>query len=79
MPNKQWHPAFVAAVREALKDAPPGEVEVIPEVALSSKPLGVDVLVVKKSEETKLVHPIAKIFRRYNLFEPIFRTLMIRG
>jgi len=47
--NKQWHPAFVAAVREALKDAPPGEVEVIPEVALSSKPLDVDILVVKSS------------------------------
>lgn len=67
MPKKQWHPAFVAAVREALKDVPAGQVEVIPEVALSSKPLGIDVLVVKKSEEIKLSHPIARFFRRYNL------------
>jgi hypothetical protein len=27
LPNKQWHPAFVAAVREALKDVPAGQVE----------------------------------------------------
>lgn len=69
MPRKQWHPAFVAAIREIVKEAPPEQIEVIPEVALSSKPLDVDVLVVKKSAEVKLTHPIAWFFRRYNLFE----------
>ncbi|CEP68477.1 Uncharacterized [Moorella glycerini] len=39
MPNKQWHPVFVTALKEALSDAPPGQVEIQAEVALSSKPL----------------------------------------
>ena len=69
MPNKQWHPLFVTSLREALSDARPGQVEIIPEVALSSKPLDVDVLVVKKSKAAHLQHPLADIFRTYNLFE----------
>ena len=68
MPNKQWHPVFVAALKETLKEARPGQIEIEAEVALSSRPLDVDVLVVKKAGETGLSHPIAKSFRRYNLF-----------
>lgn len=69
MPNKEWHPLFVTSLREALSDARPGEVEIQAEVALSSKPLDIDVLVVKKSDAAALRHPIADIFKTYNLFE----------
>ncbi len=69
MPNKQWHPVFVTALKEALSDAGPGEIEIQAEVALSSKPLDVDVIVVKKKATARLRHPVADIFRQYNLFE----------
>ena len=69
MPDKQWHPLFVISLKEAFAGALPGEVEIIPEVALSSKPLDVDVVVVKKGETARLNHPVADIFRTYNLFE----------
>jgi len=69
LPNKQWHPVFVTALKEALSDARPGEIEIQAEVALSSKPLDVDVIVVKKKETARLRHPVANIFRQYNLFE----------
>ena len=69
MPNKEWHPLFVTSLKEALSDALPGEVEIQPEVALSSKPLDVDVIVVKKSETARLSHPLTNIFKKYNLFE----------
>jgi len=69
LPNKQWHPVFVTALKEALSDARPGEIEIQAEVALSSKPLDVDVIVVKKKETALLRHPVANIFRQYNLFE----------
>ena len=44
MPNKQWHPQFVTSLKEALSDSLPGDVEIIPEMALSSKLLDVDVV-----------------------------------
>ena len=69
LPHKQWHPLFVTAVKEALSDARPGQVHVEPEVALSSKPLDIDVLVVKKVGKTRLSHPMARFYRRYNVIE----------
>ena len=69
MPNKEWHPLFVTSLKEALSDALPGEVEIHPEFALSSKPLDIDVIVVKKSETARLSHPLTGIFKKYNLFE----------
>ncbi|MCD5407238.1 MAG: hypothetical protein LRZ99_06070 [Desulfotomaculum sp.] len=41
MANKQWHPVFLAALRESLQDAQPGDIEIEAEVALSSRPLDV--------------------------------------
>jgi len=66
---KQWHPMFVTSLREALSDAGPGDIEIQAEVALSSKPLDIDVVVVKKKDAVKLRHPVADNFRKYNLFE----------
>ncbi|MEW6276652.1 MAG: hypothetical protein AB1556_16275 [Bacillota bacterium] len=59
MPRKQWYPAFVAAIREIVKDAPPEQVEVVPEAALSSKPLDVDELV-----EPGVMEEVLKMARR---------------
>ena len=69
MPDRQWHPLFVTPLREALSEARPGQVGIQAETALSFKPLFVDVLVVKKHPTVQLTHPMASIFRRYNVFE----------
>lgn len=66
---RQWHPMFVKSIEVALKDAQPGQLEIIPEVSLSSKPLDIDVLVIINKGEPKLKHPISRIFRRYNVIE----------
>ena len=79
MPNKQWHPQFVISLKEALSDSLPGDVEIIREMALSSKPLDVDVVVVKKSKSARLRHPLAGIFRTYNQPGPVPRRFQYRA
>lgn len=66
---KQWHPMFLKSIRLALADAKPGQIEIQKEVPLSSKPLEVDIIVVKHNNDTKLRHPIAGIFRKWNIIE----------
>ena len=65
---KQWHPVFVSSMKIALKDAG-NEVEIQNEVSLSSKPLKIDVLVIKNNAETKYKNPITHIFKRWNIIE----------
>ncbi len=66
---RQWHPLFVQSLKVALKDAEPGQLEIIPEVSLSSKPLNIDMLIIVKKDGHKLKHPISHIFRHYNIIE----------
>jgi hypothetical protein len=66
---KQWHPIFLKSIREALKDAEPGQLEIIDEVSLSSKPLKVDIIVIQHNRSQKLKNPISSIFKRWNIIE----------
>ena len=66
---KQWHPIFLKSIKEALKDAEPGQIEIIDEVSLSSKPLKVDIIVIQHHPSRKLKNPISQIFRRWNIIE----------
>jgi hypothetical protein len=63
-----WHPAFVEALQmelEAYQDA----LEFYPEFQLTSEPLRIDCVVVKKTKDIKIQKNIAAIFRTWNLLE----------
>jgi hypothetical protein len=63
-----WHPAFVQALKlelEPYRDA----LEFIPEYQLTSEPLEIDVVIVKKAPDLVIEKNIARIFRRINVLE----------
>lgn len=64
----QWHPAFCDAMELTLR----ADADVLTferEFNLSSKPLQVDLLVIRKADDRSLSDAIGKTLRRYNLFE----------
>lgn len=64
----QWHAAFFAGIQIELKD----EAEHLTfenEHMLGTKPLQVDVLIIKKHTERKIKKNIGRIFRKYNIVE----------
>ncbi|MDR1637871.1 MAG: hypothetical protein LBR93_11110 [Treponema sp.] len=63
-----WHPAFVAAVRLELGDYRPS-LTFIPEFQLSSAPLRIDLLVIRKKPESPVLKNFAAIFKGHNIFE----------
>lgn len=70
LPDKiQWHPAFCAAaeleLRENIK-----ELDLIPEYNLSKEPIRIDLLVIKESEQERILkNEIGHIMRRHNVLE----------
>jgi hypothetical protein len=67
-PHIPWHPAFVQALKlelEQYKDA----LEFTSEYQLTSEPLEIDVVIVKKAPEVIIEKNIARIFRRVNILE----------
>jgi hypothetical protein len=63
-----WHPAFVQAIkleREPYKDA----LEFVTEYQLTSEPLEIDVVIVKKKPALIIEKNIARIFKRVNILE----------
>jgi len=63
-----WHPAFVEALKkelEAYEDA----LEFYPEFQLTTEPLRIDCVVVKKKKNVEIKKNIAAIFRTWNLLE----------
>ena len=66
--NIHWHPAFVQALQkelEAYKDA----LEFYPEFQLTTEPLRIDCVVIKKKKNVEIRKNIAAIFRTWNLLE----------
>jgi hypothetical protein len=66
--NISWHPAFVQALQkelEAYQDA----LEFYPEFQLTTEPLRIDCVVVKKKKNVEIKKNIAAIFRTWNLLE----------
>lgn len=63
-----WHPAFVGAMEIEFIQYK-GLLEFDDEHQLSKEPLKMDLLVIKKEKETEVTNEIARIFKRYNVFE----------
>lgn len=64
----QWHAAFFAGIQIELEE----EAEYLifeNEHMLSTKPMQVDVLIIKKNSEKKIRKNIGQIFRKYNIME----------
>jgi len=63
-----WHLAFFQAMRMELFDYI-GDIEMLFEHQLTSEPLRIDVLIVKKRKEIIIDKSIARIFRGHNIIE----------
>ena len=64
----QWHPAFVSAMKlELIEDAE--YLDYTSEYNLNTKPLEMDLLIVKKEKDVEIKNEIGKIFRRHNIVE----------
>lgn len=64
----QWHPGFVAAMDlEFSEDRE--KIIYEKEYNLNTKPLEIDLLVIKKEADTELVNEIGKLFRGHNIME----------
>lgn len=64
----QWHPAFCCAVRLELKEAKK-ELSFENEHNLNSKPIQIDLLVIKKSEDVVINNAIGRLFKGHNVLE----------
>ena len=63
----QWHAAFFAGIQIELEEA---EYLIFEnEHMLSTKPMQVDVLIIKKNSERAIQKNIGRIFRKYNIVE----------
>lgn len=66
--NVQWHPGFIGAMNLELKKNR-DDLLFEKEYNLNTKPLEVDLLVIKKNAGIQIDNVIGKIFRGHNLFE----------
>jgi len=64
----QWHPGFVSAMELELIDYK-GRLYFESEHNLGKKPLQIDLLVIKKDEQTDITNEIGRIFKKYNIME----------
>ena len=64
----QWHPAFCCAVRLELKESKK-ELSFENEHNLNSKPIQIDLLVIKKSEDVVINNEIGRFFKGHNVLE----------
>ena len=64
----QWHPAFCSAVKLELIENK-GDLDYENEYNLNSKPIQIDLLVIKKSKDVEIKNEIGKIFRGHNILE----------
>ena len=69
VPKKlQWHPAFYAGIQIELEEER-DKLIFENEHQLSTKPLGVDVVIIKKQAGTQIQKNIGRIFRGHNIIE----------
>lgn len=66
--NTQWHPAFCSAIKLELA-ADKRYLEYMNEYNLTSKPLQMDLLIIKKIRNHQIKNEIGKIFRIHNILE----------
>jgi len=63
-----WHTAFFEAIRMEL-DEYSRDLQFIPEFPLNTRPLKIDVVIIKKSRDVAIQKNIASIFRKENVVE----------
>ena len=63
-----WHPAFFEAIQMEL-DEYSQYLQFIAEYPLTTKPLQIDVVIIKKSRDVPIEKNIASIFRKENIIE----------
>ena len=64
----QWHPGFVAAINlELIKNR--SDLTFEKEYNLNTKPLEIDLLIIKKNSDIKVDNKIGRIFRGHNILE----------
>jgi hypothetical protein len=63
-----WHPAFIAAIQLELEEYRPS-LTFIPESQLSSAPLRIDLLLIRKNPDPPIRKNFAVIFKGHNIFE----------
>jgi hypothetical protein len=63
-----WHPAFFEAIQMELDDYSQ-ELSFIPEYQLTTEPLCIDIVIIKKSGDKPIKKNIASIFRKENIVE----------
>jgi len=66
--NIYWHPAFVEAIKMELKDYL-DKIVILSEVPLTTEPLKIDCIIIKKSKNLVIKKNIAGIFRDWNIIE----------
>jgi len=66
--NISWHPAFVEALQMELEEYQDA-LEYYPEYQLTSEPLRIDCVIIKKTKDVELKKNIAVIFKTWNLLE----------
>ena len=64
----QWHPGFVAAINLELEENR-DDLIYEKEYNLNTKPLEIDLLVIKKDSNVQMVNEIGKLFRGHNIVE----------
>ena len=64
----QWHPAFFAGIQIELEDEA-DKLTFEREYALSTKPMLIDVVIIKKNTEDAIKKNIGRIFKKYNIIE----------
>ena len=64
----QWHPGFVAAMNLEFGENR-GDLIYEKEYNLSTKPLEIDLLVIKKDSDVRMVNEIGRLFRGHNIVE----------
>jgi len=63
-----WHPAFIEAIQLELEDYS-NCLEFYPEYQLTSEPLKIDCVIIKKTKDTEIKKNFASIFKKANLLE----------
>ena len=64
----QWHPPFCASMRlEMIKDKT--KLDYTMEHCLSTKPLQIDLLIIKKVKNAKIINEIGQFFKQHNVCE----------
>ncbi|MDR2943364.1 MAG: hypothetical protein LBV17_12325 [Treponema sp.] len=66
--NIHWHPAFVEAIKMELKPYL-DKIEILPEVPLTTEPLKIDCIIIKKTKNLVIKKNIGVIFRDWNIME----------